>query len=416
MLLKITLFLVSLFSILQIWYRSTLPAMFAKSILRVGDYESFSKESKVLLLWAGLFLFLSCFFHSSQKLDKTATSSSYNWIGSFALVLGICAGLVLTINPEGRFPWMQRNTYTTIAAHSIKTNLYEKLDKTPDVIIFGSSISFTTSASHFKKWGVNAFNMSFNSGGPADFLRSLNYMIRNSPDGKTPSTILVEILSPGIRIGNPMQTPLKMLPYLPLEQTSDAVGATFDDLVLGSSLSNAIFTRSFLDTHRWEPWILFSSDGTATLGNKNNKTLTEYQTSVENDIPLGKDLLSCKNKQLNPLGREYIEKLIDLSITYHFSIVFYRPPINQDLYVLSKTKPGNYRYCKSLFNTYMQTLVGKHENIFYRDLSADPKISKMGLNVYLDTHHLNRRGNLLVLDALGKEITSALAWGRDNHK
>lgn len=321
------------------------------------------------------------------------------------------------VNPEGRFPWNQRMSYSVIAAHSIKSSLYQKRHTTPDIVLFGSSISFTTPASYLKqKWGASTFNMSFNGGGPADFLRSLNYMIQQTPKDKVPATVLVEVLSPGLRVGNPQQTPLTMLPYLPPDQMFTASEAMLDSFITNKSFSNAIFTSFFIDTNRWRPFVTFTADGTGVMTNKSTKTPENYQIAVKDDIPLGKELLSCPKMQLDPQGKEYTQKLVELSRIHRFSIVFYRPPINNDLYVVSNTKPANYQYCRNLFNEFMKTLVQENPNVFYRDLSNHPKISQMGLEIYLDTHHVNRRGGVLILQALDKEINAALAWSKLNHK
>lgn len=414
---KLILLVVSAASIWQVWYRSKLISIVSQPVLNGPNYNTFLEETQVLFLCAGLFLLVTCFFSPPKDAEKTSTASAYPWLGSFILILGICAGCVLIVNPEGRFPWNQRPSYTTLAAHTIKADLYKKLRTTPDMMLFGSSISFTTPADYFKtKWGASAFNMSFNGGGPADFIRSLNYIIQKSPDGKMPSVVLVEMLSPGLRIGNPEQTPLTMLPYLPPDQILPATGANLDSLLLNKSFSNAVFTSLFLDSGHWNFFIRFASDGTGVLASKKNRSPADYKLSVKNDLPLGMDLLACPKGQLHPLGVKYTQKLVELARTHHFSIVFYRPPINNDLYVLSKTKPDQYQDCKNLFNKFMKTLIQENPNVFYRDMSNHPKISQMGLEVYLDTHHVNLRGSRLILQALDKEIKAALAWSRLNHK
>jgi hypothetical protein len=254
------------------------------------------------------------------------------------------------------------------------------------------------------------------SGGPIDVVKIINYIIQQSPDKKMPSTILVEIASPSIKVSNPQQTPLLMLPYLPFDQAVLAAGATADDLIRRTSLSDSIFTLLFVDTHRWHLRITYANDGSGILTHKRLKNATQYQTSVKSDIDLGKYLISCQNDTLDSSGKEYVEKLVELSRIHRFSIVFYRPPINADLYTISKTKPGTYARCRDMFNTYMNTLTGQNPNVFYRDLSNTPKISTLGVKAYLDTHHLNAYGNALVIQALNKEIESALAWSKINQK
>jgi hypothetical protein len=413
MLFKVVLFLVSLLSILQVWHTSILASIFAKPVLRVGDYQFFSDVSKTIVLWIGLLLFASSFLFFKKTDKKTLGPSSFHWLGSFVLVIGLVIGPILAVNPDGRFPWNERDTYVTIAAHSIKPNLYAKLKNTPDVLMFGSSVSFTTPADYFpKKWNVSAFNMALNGGGPIDFVDTMNYVIQKSPDEKMPSTVLVEILSPSLRISNPNQTPVKLIPYMSsFAKRLLAVGASADSLVRISSFADTIFTMLFIDTERWQIWVKFTADGT---GVRNVVPTQAYKNAVKKDVRFMKGILSCRI--LDAEGKEYIEKLVSLSKKYKFGLVFYRTPVNADFYTLSKTNPERYAKCQDMLDTYMQTLTQENPNVFYRNLSTYEKISAMTENGFTDGHHLKREAATLILDALDNEITSALQWAKTNRK
>jgi hypothetical protein len=64
----------------------------------------------------------------------------------------------------------------------------------------------------------------------------------------------------------------------------------------------------------------------------------------------------------------------------------------------------------------MKTLLEQNSNIFFKDLTNDPEIANQRSKLYSDTHHLYKQGNILVLQALGKEIEAALQWAKINHK
>ncbi len=408
---KITLLLAVLLSLAQFWHNSKLASIFSKPVLRGIEYQAFSHEFRAFVLLAGLLL-LSLTFLTPQKPDTTIKRSSANWIISFVGVLSIVAALVAFVNPEGRFPWNERKLYISIEARRIKTYLYERLNSTPELIVFGSSISFAAPASYFKdEWGLDAFNMSLNGGGPADFIYLLNYLIQKNPDAKAPSTLLVEILSPRPRSGGSNQMPLKIIPYVPRSQASLIFTQAVDSLISASVVSDSIFTLFFVDTNRWEVWATFSDDGTAVRTHEIVPPAA-YQSRVKELIPLMKALIICK--KLDTEGLMYIQKLVDLSHEHQFSIVFYRTPINFDFYALSNTKPGQYAQCKQKFDAYMKTLTKQNSNIFFSDLSDDKEISTLGNKIYSDTHHLNREGHVLVWQALEEEIESALQWAKTN--
>lgn len=411
MLLRITLLCATLVSIWQVWQRSTLISIFAKPILKAGEYEAFSSQFKTLVLWLGLLLLFSGFLFVKKADDKPSATSGFPWLVSFGLLIALTLGLTLAVNPDGRFPWNERETYITIAAHSIKPNLYDKLKTTPDLLIFGSSVSFTTPADYVaQKWNVNAFNMALNGGGPIDFVDTLNYIIEKTPDQKTPSTLLVELLTPSLKVSNPKQTPLRLIPYMvspPMQ--AEAAGETADSLVRISSLSDSIFTLLFVDTQRWQIWVRFTEDGSGV-----RNVSSGYQAALKNDVRLMSGLLSCP--QLDPEGREYVQKLVELSRKHQFSIVFYRTPVNSDFYTASKTKPERYARCQTLLDTFMNNLTTKNPNVFYRNLSGYAPIADQREALYTDGHHLKREGAVLLMDALKPEIDSALEWAKAQPK
>lgn len=411
MLFKISLLIISLLSIAQVWYQSKLISIFAKPVLKVGDYQAFADEFKSLALWIGLLLLCSIFLFIKKTDDKPAAPSGLPWLVSFVLAVGLALGLALAVNPDGRFPWNERETYITIAAHSLKPNLYSKLKTTPEVLIFGSSVSFTTPADYVaQKWHTTAFNMAMNGGGPIDFVDTLNYVIQKSPDQKVPSTLLVELLTPGLKVSNPTDTALKLMPYMTSpRQQFVAFGTAADNLVRLSTLSDTIFTLLFVDTNRWQIWVRFTQDGTGVRNETGG-----YKTAVKNDVPLMKNLLACPS--LDSDGKSYIEKLVKMSQEHQFSIVFYRTPVNADFYDIAKLERDRYAKCQGALDNFMKNITKKNPNVFYRNLSTYEKIADQRGTLYTDGHHLKREGAALLLDALDPEISAALAWTKANRK
>jgi len=203
-----------------------------------------------------------------------------------------------------------------------------------------------------------------------------------------------------------------MIPYVTSDQAVSSFSEMLDSLTRVDSFSDVIFTLLFVDTQRWEIWAKFSQDGTGIF---TRELLSDgYQRAVKNNISLIKSLISCD--AIGSVALDHMQKLVSLSQQYRFSIVFYRPPINADFYTFSKTKPGRYAQCKRIFDTYMRTLSEGNSNIFYKDLSDYAEISTMRMDAYTDTHHLKENGSVLVLQALNKEINSALEWAKANDK
>jgi hypothetical protein len=241
----------------------------------------------------------------------------------------------------------------------------------------------------------------------------IEYFAQHSPDGKMPAMVMAEIVSPSLGMSNPTQTPLRVIPAMAFDQGYAAISESVDLLIRTGSVSDAIFTLLFVDHNRWQIWVTFGADGSG-IRSTEQVAEKEYLNAVKNNIGLLKSLITCDG--LDATGKEYIENLVKLSNQYHFSLVFYRAPINADFFSLSDTKPGKYAVCKKAFDQYIKNITKQNSNVFFKDLSEYSRIASQGNQLYLDTHHLNKTGNTLVLEALSDEIHAALEWSKENHK
>lgn len=402
---------------LQVASRSRLGLFFARPVLESDDYALFTNEIKTLLLLIclGVLFLLLQIPRPSQMGSQQAPEPGGRpkvWSAAFLLTVGMLVSFVLYVNPDGRLPWNRREVYIAIPSRSIKPVLYSKLSNTPDVIMFGSSVTFTMPADYFKQtWGLDAFNMSVSGGTPSDFLDMLNFILTTSPEQDAPSLVTIELLWRDLRPATGVDFPLGLLPYMDFSRGVKAVLGMLDYPLQMSSASDSLFTLLFVETGRWENAVIFAPDGTAY---RTQATLppTDYRKNIKNEIPLQKRLLACR--ELDPTGMQYIEEIAALGERYHFAILIYAPPVNEDFYKYAKVEPRRFGYCRSLVNNYMRDLVGRHPNVFYRDLVNYVPISSLGRQIYLDPRHLTSEGNLLLLETLKPKINQALRWARQN--
>ena len=413
MLKKSFVFFVMVVALLQVWHKSQIFAVFMKPVFSSSDYAIFSDEFRALILLAGLLLFWGV-SKTEQPQEKHSGDSSKYWLFGFLSILVFSVAMVIFANPEGRFPWNKREAYIDIQARTIKPDLYKELTSPPDLIAFGSSVSFTLPADYFeKRWGLTAFNMALNGGGPIDFVNMLDFVISESPDAHPPSIVMVELVSPGLKISNPTKTPLELIRYMYSANDMAAVaGATIDHSIRITGLIDSVFTLAIIDQNRWLSQIEFFPDGTGVRRKSATETDQNYLNAVKRNVGLANLLLSCDG--LDPLGKDAIERLVKLGREHQFSIVFYRTPVNADFYAVSKYKPSRYSQCRKLLDTYMQSVTQQNPNVFFKDLSRYKMIATGGKENYIDTHHLTPEGNVLVMEALHKQIESAIVWAQAN--
>ena len=404
-------------SAFTLWSRYASADLLGKPVLGVADYNLFTNGFKIYVVFIALSL-LSMVIFLQPAASETAghplhlDSRIKGWITGFTILIIASSLLVVYANPEGRYPSRKRDGYISIAARSIKPELYKKLEVTPDVIIFGSSAAFTIRAEDLKpELGLDAFNMALNGGGPVDFVTMMNFILGNSPDNKIPSVITVELLGPSLSLGEPTQTPLELISYLPWDQASPAVFENLDYAIRLTPVSDSIFSLMFLDRGRWNPRVKFTKNGTGIRAEEDAPAAT-YQSSLKWNVGLVNSFLSCKEPDAS--GKDYIRRLVQLGNQHKFSIVFYLHPINSDFYEVAHVKPSAFATCKREFLDFMGSLTDQNPNLFFADLSQYKPITTGGSKVYIDTHHLTRYGSALLLQALEDPIQSAVQWTREN--
>jgi hypothetical protein len=172
---KILILLVLFAAGLQVSYQSKFIGLFSKAKLVANDYTIFSNEFRSFALLFALLVLLGIVFLANSQTPKPSTTINRYWYAGCLAILLFSSATAVYVNPQGRFPWNRRNVYIAIEARSQKLDVYKKLGFTPDLIWFGSSVSFQLPMSYLaEKWNLRAFNMAVNGGGPNDFVNLIN--------------------------------------------------------------------------------------------------------------------------------------------------------------------------------------------------------------------------------------------------
>jgi hypothetical protein len=183
-------------------------------------------EMPVRLMGLALFAFL---FVRALSTAENPPVRSARWllarvVLAAALVLFLAAALNYLVNPLGIY---STRLFEPLVLHSRteKMRLYRAAQPPPEIVVLGSSSSFTMSPVYIReRTGRPAFNASLHGGVPEDYLAFLRYMA--SLD-KLPKLLIVpmsvELVRPNLPTGFEPHNPLK--PYLDRESRDLLEGA-----------------------------------------------------------------------------------------------------------------------------------------------------------------------------------------------
>jgi hypothetical protein len=378
------------------------------------DRSTFVDFSKRICLLIGIGLFTTLVFGSTENQNGTGRFSSRAWmIGSFS-VLGITTISVLIFNPIGAFTW-NINRVANRDSRLGKPYLYNQLNSVPDIIFLGTSISYRIPAQEYaQRFSLTGFNFSVLGGTTVDYSTLTNFIVSKSTPDEKPTVIVTEVLSPGLLPSHNgteyyKRYPIEYVEYMPLKFAFETLSTHLDGIFTFSSFSKIIYVEYFIRNKQWTEISTSRPDGTGiTVSPKKDEST--YKKAV---AKVGKELdrlLRCD--EVDADGKDAISKMVDLSKKQNISIIFYRSPINNDFYAITKKKPKIYKPCEEKFNRFMEQIQIENPNVFYVDLSHYAPISSGGMALYIDSHHPNSIGSNRVLEVLTPTIQKAIGYAR----
>jgi hypothetical protein len=344
---------------------------------------------------------------TAKNIEKHLANHAQWWNrGFWGAFLSIVA-MVLFVNPHGAFPWnpvpsSAISAFVPTAARSEKVTLYDQLDSTPEVVVFGSSRAFTLPSVYIEeKTGYRTFNMAVNGGGPLDFLTFGRFVMSRK---EAPVVIIVELVVPSMKVSeSPM--PVSMISYLDRERGFKTAEKVLLDVLSLQSVSDMVYQTTYAVIFPREPAMVFMPDGT---GVRAPSSEAEYKVALERITDHLNRTYKCKS--LYEEGVRQIEQLVELAAEHQTAILFYRSPLNADFLDAADSKHPDYIKCESLFNDYMANMITTHTNVFFHDLTYYEPIGSLRWTGYFDAHHLKPVAAHLLIDALAGDIQAAGEW------
>jgi hypothetical protein len=281
----------------------------------------------------------------------------------------------------------------------MKMNLYHSIDYQPDIIVLGSSRAYTISPQYIEQLtGYKAFNMALNFGSTLDTYYYASYVFAHQ-NNHPPKLLLVEVqLNTVNQATLSGVTPIEIWPLLPDEDIFqpeiDLCGHIFTQDLYQKYLDGVSSSGGLL-------WV-FQPDGMAVHRPINYR---QYSIAVERQIPSLRERAQCAS--ISSVGLEHMKKLVDLASQYNASIIFFRTPLQGDLYNMLR-QDSRYDECSGLLNDFMSTLVSENEHVYFQDFSGYEPIIALDFNGFYDGQHFTPQASNQIIDLLLQDIQTAV--------
>ncbi len=280
---------------------------------------------QTLLRLLGLVLFAFLFVRALRTAERSPVQSA-RWLltrvaVAAATLVGLVAGLNYLVNPLGIY---SPHFFEPIVLHSRteKMRLYRTAQPPPEIVVLGSSSSFTMSPPYIReRTGRPAFNASLHGGVPEDYLAFLRYI---ASLGKLPKLLIVpmavELVRPNLPTGFEPHNPLE--PYLaggsrdPLDGlrwllTLDQTGASLR--VLAAESTGRPPSHYRFDADGWGHFV----ESDASL----EKIVDSYMATKE----WGPGLFSFR--ELDDTQISYFRRFLTLARRLGVKVIVYMPPL-----------------------------------------------------------------------------------------
>jgi len=353
--------------------------------------------------------------------NNSHTKTGTWWVIGFGVTLILSIATSYYANPHARFP-SQRYLFINILARNLKTNLFEKIDYNPQLIILGSSRAFTIESDYVdRKTGYKTFNFSVESGTVVDYFWQLNYILDHEKEALQPLRTLVIDVAPSIPSGLIPATqaeitfskqPLAMLPYISLDYQKDVLFQYGEDIVSSQSLSDSLYLMAHSSLTPQAQAIIFQSDG---FGLRKPTTHEDYVNNMKSNLVNVNDYgYFCA--KLDSQGEELLTQLVSTAEKHNIGVVLYVSPVNGTVLEKILLKKGPFNRCQKLWADFMNSLKSKHPNVWYRNLIDYQPITNMKEDGFYDIMHLRENASQAVIDQLMPSIQAAGHWSEAQSK
>jgi len=314
------------------------------------------------------------------------------------LILAAVASLNYFVNPLGLYPthFIQPIILTSRVD---KVRLLNMRDPIPQIVIMGSSRSFTMPPANIQQiTGQPAFNASFEGGYPLDYLAFAQYAIQT---GKSPSVFIVGLGLEQLQQSYGADEPTNpLVAYIgdvsPVDQILIA-GGQFLELFSFDQTDATSRALALEVLGRGTPHYVFDADG---LGHFYQPDTLEAAVDKYINLPGW----NTPPTQLTDENIEYLAKFLQVCQQHHIFVIFYLPPYHPRITAFYEQSPGFVALKKrilALFASWQQQY--KYQFTVYDFLHVDSFSGDA--TMFVDGVHPSEAAARLMLDVMLHDLS-----------
>jgi hypothetical protein len=332
------------------------------------------------------------------KINSEKNNVVLGWsFGVFSITVLMIA-TILIVNPRGLYG---TDNYKPrwLLVRPIKVDAYLNLPSTPDVVILGSSRTFTLSPTYIHQhFGYTAFNASVEGSRLGELPVFLKFIAAHSIND-FPKVIILEALPYILESPVPERMPSSLLPYMELTDKLRWWYARYDGMFDLDQLSESIFSalREPKETNDWT----FTSDGEGILQITTTELLNQAVGQAISDGPP-----DCQQ----PTHRAvmYYHELVSLAYQHKASIIFIITPMHPGYFAAFMAPSSQFYACKTQAIQVLENLANENINIFFLDYSDLARIGGVPTaEGYYDSQHMTEYNSNLLLNTARDTIERA---------
>ena len=363
-----------------------------------------------LALLALLFIVSVVIAQNFRKPASPASENSlhlgYFWFAGGIATVILVAGIILTVNPRGMYINAVYSPNELLLRGS-KTNGYQTLAQTPDIVVMGSSRAFTLSPVYIQqKTGLTAYNMAIEGGRIEDFLIQTRQMV------EFPKVLFIEVQE-----GMPRQpediaarAPLDWLPFM----SKDTALLTIQKRVTGlfdlHQFAESIYTASYqvIYSRHTAEWPEFTSNGFAV---RPPISASQFQQALLLDIgriPPER----CEQVDMNSAAD--VRAMLTIVKAHHTNIIFYLSPWHPQYMETVMQDDPQYQTCHAATVDYLSELADADSQVFFLDFSNLVSINGLDTEAgYYDSQHLTETNSNRLIDRAADTLVQAYHAAQD---
>jgi hypothetical protein len=361
-------------------------------------------DSLAVLLGVGLLLLVG-----AARVGKAGAGSPVPlrfWLAGAGLSLLACLTMVWGVNPHGHFgsAFFQP---MVLSARGEKLRAYTALSLPPQLVVMGSSNTFTISPGYLQEQlGYRSFNFGVEAGQIEDALLQARFIYRLHAVA-APSVMLVEVTEP--LAGGELTAAERVSVTQWIDMDPRTLLLTIEqqthETLNYQTLADAAFVLLYYVQGKAprNDWT-FLPDGEGVYTPGYSITDAIVASSLKRDI---REAVPAACQKLDTTGEAKVYQLIALAESRGTALVFYRSPVHPDYYQSVLANNPGFQACHAQLVVFMQSLPQQYSHVFFVDFLQVDSLNALGNRGFIDSHHLSALGAQHLVDALAPVLREA---------